>query len=167
MSSDPARGARTGEREECCVNVEIKTLPRLYPGIAEKVVTLVEELKMKREVIISSFDHEQLAKVRKQPGDRDGRGVRDRLHNPGRYVRELLDGDAYNPGCYDGYDTLGFSSVSGKLDRSAIRSARKAGLGVNVWTENDPARMKALIEAGVTGIFTDYPNRLRGVLAGR
>jgi hypothetical protein len=30
---------------------------------------------------------------------------------------------------------------------------------------NDPGRMKVLIAAGVTGIFTDYPNRLRDVLA--
>jgi glycerophosphoryl diester phosphodiesterase len=44
---------------------------------------------------------------------------------------------------------------------------RAASLGVNVWTENDPARMQALIEAGVTGIFTDYPNRLRDVLTAR
>src|SRR5439155_23711105 len=46
------------------LNIEIKTLPRLYPGIADKVVDLVRMLKMEREVIVSSFDHEQLALVR-------------------------------------------------------------------------------------------------------
>ena len=55
--------------------------------------------------------------------------------------------------------------MTGTLDRVGIRIARAAGLGVNVWTENDPARMQALIAAGATGIFTDYPNRLRDVLA--
>jgi glycerophosphoryl diester phosphodiesterase len=147
------------------VNVEIKALPRLYPGIAEKVVSAVQDLKMEREVIVSSFDHEQLATVRKKSKAIATAALFvDRPHDVGRYVRELLDGDAYNPGCYGDYDTVGFSSVGGKIDATAIRSARKAGLGVNVWTENDPGRMKALVEAGATGIFTDYPNRLRRVL---
>ena len=65
-----------------------------------------------------------------------------------------------------------------ELDRIAVGKdglmwrpvRRKLGiesLGVNAWTENDPARMNALIDAGVTGIFTDYPNRLRTVLEAR
>jgi glycerophosphoryl diester phosphodiesterase len=147
------------------LNIEIKSLPRLYPGIAEKVVSLVEELKMEREVIVSSFDHEQLAIVRKRNKVIATAALfTDRPHDPGRYVRDLLDADAYNPGCRGDHDTVGFASTTGKLDSTCIQSARKAGLGVNVWTENDPVRMKALIDAEVTGIFTDYPNRLRDVL---
>jgi glycerophosphoryl diester phosphodiesterase len=150
------------------LNIEIKTLPRFYPGIADKVVDLVHALKMEREVMVTSFDHEQLAQVRKRSKlIPTGVLFTDRPHNPGRYIREILDGDAYNPGCYDDYDTVGFASASGKLELTAIQSALKAGLSVHVWTENDPARMKALIDAGVTGIFTDYPNRLRDVLARR
>jgi glycerophosphoryl diester phosphodiesterase len=147
------------------VNIEIKSVPRLYPGIADKVVKLVDELKMEKEVIVSSFDHEQLAAVRKQ-SKRIATAVLagDRLHEPGRYARELLDADAWNPGCYGPSDTLGFGSVSGVLDRTGIAAARKAGIGVNVWTENDPKRMRLLIDAGATGIFTDYPNRLQAVL---
>ncbi len=150
------------------VNVEIKTLPRLYPGIAEKTVQQIVALKMEREVIVSSFDHEQLAIVRKMNKVIATAPLfSDRPHDPGRYVRELLDGDAYNPGCYGDYDTVGFASTTGRIDRTAIANARKAGLGVNVWTENDPARMNALIDAGVTGIFTDYPNRMKAVLEQR
>ena len=29
-----------------------------------------------------------------------------------------------------------------------------------VWTENDPARLRALAELGVDGIITDFPNRI-------
>src|SRR5262249_30805134 len=70
----------------------------------------------------------------------------------------------YNPGCYGEYDVLGFNSVNGKLFTGGIKNALDAGLGVNVWTENDPERMKQLIKEGVTGIITDYPNRLKKVL---
>ncbi len=34
-----------------------------------------------------------------------------------------------------------------------------------VWTVNDPADMAALIALGVDGIITDYPDRLRRVMA--
>jgi glycerophosphoryl diester phosphodiesterase len=156
----------TAHKHGLLVNIEIKSLPRLYPGIADKVVSQVRALKMEREVIVSSFDHEQLALVRKKNKlIATATLFTDRPHDPGRYIRDLLDGDAYNPGCYGDYDTVGFASTTGKPDLTCIRNARKAGLAVNVWTENNPARMKALIDAGVTGIFTDYPNRLRDVLA--
>ena len=35
------------------------------------------------------------------------------------------------------------------------------------WTINDPATMHKLIDDGVDGIITDYPDRLRTVLAER
>ncbi len=43
--------------------------------------------------------------------------------------------------------------------------ARRLDLKVVVWTVNDPADMASLIELGVDGIITDYPDRLRRVMA--
>jgi glycerophosphoryl diester phosphodiesterase len=86
----------------------------------------------------------------------------DRLAKPGDYL-QLLDADAYNPGCYGDYDSMGFSSVSRKLDPSGITHARATGRGVNVWTCNDKRQMQELIAAGVTGLITDFPNRFRDV----
>lgn len=154
-------------RLKLMVNVEIKTLPRLYPGIAEKVVRLVESRKMERQVILSSFDHMQLLEVRRlSPVIATGALTSDRIGRPGEYVRKLLDADAYNPGAYADYDSLGFGSVTGRLDPVSIRDARAAGLGVNAWTVNEPAHIRALIDAGVTGIITDYANRVNDVLTG-
>jgi len=165
----PLRAAlELARKHQLLVNIEIKSLPRLYPEIADKVVRLVGELKMERQVIVSSFDHVQLARVRAlSPVIALAVLSSDRLHDPGRYARELLDADAYNPGCYGDVDSLGFHSVTGKLTADEIQKARKAGIGVNAWTENDPERLRALIDAGVSGIFTDYPNRLRDVLTKR
>lgn len=153
-------------RNKSLVNIEIKSLPRMYPGIASKVVDLVKKLKMEKEVIISSFDHEQLAIVRKESKEIPIAALMvNRLYNPGRYVRRLLDGDAYNPGCLGGNDILGFHSVKGEVSLTGIRSAHKHNIGINVWTVNDAKQMQMLLDAGVTGIFTDYPNRLRKLLA--
>lgn len=47
------------------------------------------------------------------------------------------------------------------LDRASVEAARSAGLRVNVWTCNDEARMRELIEWGVDGICTDLPDLAR------
>nr|WP_205752480.1 glycerophosphodiester phosphodiesterase family protein [Cryptosporangium phraense] len=48
-----------------------------------------------------------------------------------------------------------------------VRRAHAAGLKVIPWTVDDEATMNALIDAGVDGLITDYPDRLRSVLADR
>ena len=51
------------------------------------------------------------------------------------------------------------------LGEAELRVAQDLGLKVVVWTVNDPADMAALIALGVDGIITDYPDRLRRVMA--
>jgi glycerophosphoryl diester phosphodiesterase len=48
-----------------------------------------------------------------------------------------------------------------------VRDAHRAGMEVIPWTVDDPATMHSLIDAGVDGIITDYPDRLRAVMAER
>jgi glycerophosphoryl diester phosphodiesterase len=38
-------------------------------------------------------------------------------------------------------------------------------LQVHVWTINDEAEMQSLIDLGVDGIMTDYPDKLLNLLA--
>lgn len=45
-----------------------------------------------------------------------------------------------------------------------LARAHGEGLPVVAWTINEPAQMRALIDAGVDGIMSDYPGRLRDVL---
>lgn len=48
-----------------------------------------------------------------------------------------------------------------------LAEARSHGLRVIPWTVNTAAHMKRLIALGVDGIITDYPDRLRAVMAER
>ncbi|MBA2633757.1 MAG: glycerophosphodiester phosphodiesterase [Chloroflexi bacterium] len=48
-----------------------------------------------------------------------------------------------------------------------VAEAHEAGLAVVPWTIDDPATMESLIDAGVDGIITNYPDRLRTILAER
>ncbi|MFI7063206.1 glycerophosphodiester phosphodiesterase family protein [Kribbella sp. NPDC050124] len=45
-----------------------------------------------------------------------------------------------------------------------VKSAHDAGMKVVPWTVDDPATMQSLIDKGVDGIITDYPDRLRDVV---
>ncbi|MDI6726658.1 MAG: glycerophosphodiester phosphodiesterase, partial [Smithellaceae bacterium] len=47
---------------------------------------------------------------------------------------------------------------------NSLIAAREKGLGVNIWTVNQEAEMEWFIKAKVDGIFTDYPERLIGLL---
>ena len=54
-----------------------------------------------------------------------------------------------------------------EVDGAKIKDAHDRGLAVKVWTVNDVDRMNQLIDLGVDGIITDYPDRLRAVMAAR
>jgi glycerophosphoryl diester phosphodiesterase len=45
-----------------------------------------------------------------------------------------------------------------------VEEAHNAELQVVTWTVNDPAEMRAMMDAGVDGIMTNYPDQLRDLL---
>jgi glycerophosphoryl diester phosphodiesterase len=53
------------------------------------------------------------------------------------------------------------------VTRALVNRAHRAGIKVVPWTVDDPATMGKLIGDGVDGLITDYPDRLRDVLADR
>ena len=50
------------------------------------------------------------------------------------------------------------------VNTTLIEAAHRKGIEVHPWTINDPDEMRRLIELGVDGIITDYPDRLKQVL---
>lgn len=60
-----------------------------------------------------------------------------------------------------------WSPHHGNLTLSALREAQALGLKVVVWTVNDAADMRRLIDWGVDGIISDYPDILRDTAAER
>jgi glycerophosphoryl diester phosphodiesterase len=45
-----------------------------------------------------------------------------------------------------------------------VQQAHAIGIDVLPWTVNEPADMQKLIDMGVDGIISDYPDRLRDVV---
>ena len=79
------------------------------------------------------------------------------------------DADDYPdvPGLVQAAGCAVWSPYHGDLDRATLMRAHELGLRVVPWTVNAPDRMALLIELGVDGLITDYPDRLRTVLADR
>ncbi|OIJ12547.1 glycerophosphodiester phosphodiesterase [Anaerobacillus alkalilacustris] len=46
------------------LNLELKTAGNMYEGLANKVVQCVENMNMDKEVVITSFDHKEVRRVR-------------------------------------------------------------------------------------------------------
>ncbi|RCK78515.1 MAG: Glycerophosphoryl diester phosphodiesterase [Candidatus Ozemobacter sibiricus] len=149
----------------CRVNIELKNFPAYYPGLAEKVVAEVRQSGIADRVLFSSFDHEILAELRRlAPEIPRAALVEDPVFPLKEYLVDLLGVVAYNPS----RDVLGCDSIAwhreGRLREDVVRRAREAGLEVFVWTVNDPDQLAALVKVGVSGIFTDFPQRLRDLL---
>ena len=135
------------------VNVEIKNM-RGTPGdekIVKSVIQLIQSLKMQSQVIISSFNHRYLQQCK---------AVDENIRTatlvglPKLWdVKKTLNirGDAYHPPVY-------------AITKRQIQRARKKGLAVNIWTVNETEKMRSLIDAGATGIITDFPQRMKELL---
>ncbi|WP_238013352.1 glycerophosphodiester phosphodiesterase family protein [Dactylosporangium sp. AC04546] len=53
------------------------------------------------------------------------------------------------------------------VDPAMVEAAHARGLKVVPWTCDDPATIEALIDMGIDGIITNYPNRVRQIMAER
>ena len=58
----------------------------------------------------------------------------------------------------------GIHPIDRMVDGAFVASAHHAGLFVNVWTVDDPARMRQLADLGVDGIVTNVPDVARDAL---
>jgi glycerophosphoryl diester phosphodiesterase len=58
-------------------------------------------------------------------------------------------------------DGIGPSRMS--VDAAVVATAHDNGLVVHPYTVNDEAGMRRLLQLGVDGMFSDYPDRLRSI----
>ena len=147
-------------RADMLINIELKSQPDMHAELTEAVVKLVEFMRLEQRILISSFDRDQLVKVR-QLTKTIATGIlsSDPIENLNEYL-QVLDADAYHPNCYTECDAMG----TRKLNLYEITHIREGGCYVNVWTCNNKDDMRQLIAAGVTGLISDFPNRVRDVL---
>lgn len=135
-------------------NIEIKSTPKgdnVYhpaPGkFSDIVYEEVNRLLPLDRVIIQSFDIRVLKYLHKQyPQVKLAFLVENKLN-----YKAQLKKLGFEPAIYSPYYKL--------LDAEVVAKLQKKNIQVIPWTVNDPVEMKLLMEWGVDGIITDYPNR--------
>lgn len=136
------------------VNVEIKD-HKGKPAdatIVESVVNLIAELGMQQSVIISSFNHDYIVRVKKADASIRTAALTNSPEIDPLAKVNYLGADAFNPSYK-------------YIEADQVAKLRAAGKDVYVWTVNDEATMRKLIAMGVSGIITDYPQLLKQVIA--
>ena len=151
------------------VNVELKIDGDEGDRLLDAVLAEVAAVDAEDRVLISSFDHEAVAKVARTAA-RIATGVLSAhpLLDPGRYVRDWVGADAYH---LSG-DALGWNPRSAKIGRSGsspsdrlepFASLRRSAIPFLIFTVNDFAPngfAQALVSAGALGVFSDVPGEL-------
>jgi glycerophosphoryl diester phosphodiesterase len=118
------------------------------PQLVEQTIALVREYHMIDETMLISFDHLALQRAKAiEPGMRIGALYFARPADPVG-LAAAIGADALCPH---------WSTAPADL----VAEARAAGLGVCVWTANEPAEIEAALAADVDALTSDYPDRAR------
>lgn len=131
------------------INIELKNGIEPYPGMEIEVLDLVQELDLLDRVVISSFNHVNLANLRgKVPPANLGLLYTAQVFDPWRYAQY------FGAGAIHPYHKV--------LDQPEFMwLCHEAGIKVNTWTVDEDADVARLTELGVDAIITNFPDRAR------
>ncbi|WP_130891340.1 glycerophosphodiester phosphodiesterase [Fusobacterium ulcerans] len=126
-------------------NIELKTGILEYPGIEEKVWNLIQEYKVEDKVIISSFNHYSVLRMKNiAPNLKYGLLSETWLINAGKYTHDLGI-QCYHPVHYN-------------LVPEVIDEIKKYGIEINTYTVNKEKDIHYLIEKGIDIIIGNFPD---------
>lgn len=175
---------RHARNTEVRFNIETKISPEASEETAppdvfvRALVKVVRDNGMASRTTIQSFDWRTLAIVHKeapeiataylssqqqaldniQAGHREDSpwtaGIRFRDHGSVPKMVKAAGGKIWSPNAVDVTEAL-------------VKEAKSLGLTVLPWTVNERADMERLIDWGVDGLISDYPDRLREVMAAK
>jgi len=138
------------------LNLELKNSVIEYKGLEEKVLIMIDAYNLRDRVIVSSFNHRSLVKIRKLDEENNkfkrqastkkgiilGALTESILVDVPRYLNDI------SVECYHPY----FPSI---LNKAYILEIKSAGIKVNTYTVNELEDMKKVIEVGVDSIITN------------
>jgi glycerophosphoryl diester phosphodiesterase len=141
-------------------NIDIKDDPAVDP-----TVRVVERAGAVDRVLLASFDHRRLARVRAHlPAVATSMGTREAAR---LWLASRVGGRLRVPPSVVAAQVPVRHGRVRVVDRRFIETAHRAGLQVHVWTIDDPIAMNILLDLGVDGIMTDRIEVLRDVYAAR
>ena len=171
---------RSGDRH-VRLNIETKIDPAhpeesLDPrGFVTAVLTLLRQEQFSDRVLIQSFDWRTLLLVQEQAPEvptvyltqQSGPDATIHVNEPSRWTA------GFDPRNHGGTVPRAIKAAGGRfwspyygdVDARSLEEAHQLGLPVIVWTVNRPDDMARLIDMGVDGIISDWPDLLRAEAA--
>jgi glycerophosphoryl diester phosphodiesterase len=135
-------------RGKISLNIEAK----IHGHERHVALLIVEILRRERfddECVVTSFDHKIVDEIKTLA--------------PELQVGYIFGWREFSTRVFSGKVEL-LSAHYSLVDATFLQRAHAAGKRVHVWTVNDQWLMRRLIEMGVDGIITNYPDRLREVM---
>ncbi|EGC82850.1 glycerophosphodiester phosphodiesterase [Anaerococcus prevotii] len=139
------------KNKDIITNIELKTSIIRYEGIEKKVYDLINEYGMKDKIIISSFNHNSLIKMKEI--DREIKcGVLEssRLYKPWEYVKNM--GMEY------------FHPLNFTVNKEIAEKFLENNIGLNIWFGKADYDFSKCLDLGPTSLITDFPDKINDLL---
>lgn len=139
-------------------NIEMKPESETLPGA---LCSLVRERSLATRVIVASGSRTNLERFRSACPEVATSGSFSEVTKFVVYEKSGV-GESYSPP-FDAIQTPARIRSLDLVTPEYLAAAHKLNVEVHVWIINDPDEMKRLIDLGVDGIMTDYPERLLAI----
>lgn len=138
--------------------IETKS-PEVYPGMEEKLAEMVDEYRINKDtLLVQSFSSASLLKMNEI--DPSIKLVQLMWYTS---PAALSDAELQAIKQY----AVGIGPNSDMIDKEYVQKTVQNGLEIHPYTVNEKEEMQKLIDWGVTGMFTNFPDLLNEVKKGR
>ena len=138
--------------------IEIKDGNDYYPGIEQRVVDAINKFNAKPWVIVHSFNDSALEKVREIDKTIE---LHKLLVADFPFIPLIFDGKFRVTNLEHYNYVTEISTIYVFTTQRLVDKIHEMNKKINVWTVNDSIKINRLINMGVDGIITDYPNYLK------
>ena len=132
-------------------NIELKTGVNQYPGIEAKVLELIREFNLEDRIIISSFNHFSVMRMKEMAPELKYGFLSDTwILDAGAYTK-ARDVECYHP------------SVN-MMTQEIVDELKANGRIINVWTVNKEEQIRDLYHKGIDCVIGNFPDLTAQVL---
>lgn len=137
--------------KDIVTNIELKTGVKEYLGIEEKVWELIKEYKLEDKIIISSFNHFSVLRMKKiAPNLKYGLLSETWIINAGKYTEEV------GVQCYHPY----FPNMTKEI----VEEIKSHNIEINTFTVNEEKDIRDMIDKGIDIIIGNYPDLTKQII---
>lgn len=139
--------------------IEIKAGRKTYPGIEDNVVKLIKKYKAEKWALVHSFNDKVLNYLHENYPD-----IRLQKLFVSYSAGVMLDFKLHSVKLSK-YDYVeGFGISKGAATEKMVKKIHGLGKVVHVWTVNSEEDIQEIINLGVDGVISNYPDRVKEIL---